>query len=101
MEILNDILSTTLTSFDFSFCISVNILTYLINKTLSDLSNKVISTWTKRLVLLGSIGVISLVWYIMNKDLTLIVNSAILSPVFWSWVVKPLFKKFDIDYNIK
>lgn len=26
-------------------------------------------------------------------------NSAILSPVFWSWVIKPICKYFNIDYK--
>lgn len=100
MEIFNEALSTALTSFDFSFCISVNILTYIINKTLTDIKGAHVSTWAKRLVLLGSIIVIGSVWYFTNQDLKLIINSAILAPVFWSWIVKPAFKKFNIDYKV-
>lgn len=100
MEILNEALATAITSFDFSFCISVNVLTYIINKTLTDIKGSHVSTWGKRLVLLISIVVIGTIWYFTKQDLRLIINSAILAPVFWSWIVKPAFKKFNIDYKV-
>ena len=33
------------------------------------------------------------------SDIKLILNSAILAPVFWSWVMKPICKHFKIDYK--
>jgi hypothetical protein len=29
----------------------------------------------------------------------ILVNSAILAPVFWSWVVSPILKKFGVGYK--
>ena len=36
---------------------------------------------------------------IIGINIKLILNSAILAPVFWSWVMKPICKFFKIDYN--
>lgn len=29
----------------------------------------------------------------------ILVNSAVLAPVFWSWVVSPILKKFGVGYK--
>lgn len=99
MEILNNIIQTTLESFDFSYCIIVNLLTYLIVNTVNDLNNKPLSTWYKRLILLGVIIFISMIYYLCDSSVKILLNSSILAPVFWSWVLKPICKKFGIDYK--
>lgn len=100
MEILNDILQTTLNSFDFAYCIIVNILTYLIIKVIDDFNGiKKVDTWTKRGVLLFVILITGVVYIFVGSDVKLLVNSAILAPVFWSWIFKPICKKFNIDYK--
>ena len=99
MEIFTDTIITALQSFDFAFCISVNVLTYITNKIITDLRGKDTTTWTKRLVLVIAIILMSIVWYLSKQDIKRIINSAILAPVFWSWVCKPIFKKFNIDYT--
>lgn len=99
-EIIIDSIKTTLTSFDFSFCIVVNLLTYFIIKLTDELNGrKKPSTWTKRLILFIVIIITAGVYYIAGFELKLLVNSSILAPVFWSWVIKPLFKTFNIDYK--
>lgn len=100
MEIIGDFINTTLSSFDFSFCISVNILTYLIiNIVISRRGNKDISTWNKRIILLISIICIGVVYIYTGSDIRLVLNSSILAPVFWSWIMKPICKKFKLDYK--
>lgn len=100
MEYIEEIIDITIKSFDFSFCIIVNILTYVIIKLIDDINgiNKV-STWTKRIVMLCSVIVVSIIYYIVEIDLKLIINSAILAPVFWSWIGKPICNKLNIDYR--
>lgn len=100
MEYIKEIIDITIESFDFSFCIIVNILTYIIIKLIDDINgiNKV-STWTKRIVMLCSVIVVSIIYYIVEIDLKLIINSAILAPVFWSWIGKPICNKLNIDYR--
>lgn len=100
MEILNQILETTLSSFDFGFCASVNILTYIVIKAIDEINGKKkVHTWSKRLVLLSSIFVVGIVYYATDTDLKLLMNSAILAPVFWSWIAKPIVDKFKIGYR--
>lgn len=96
---IEDIIKTTLDSFDFGFCIIVNVLTYLIIKWLSESKFKFkITTWNKRLILIIVILIISIVYYLFNVDTKLIFNSAILAPVTWSWVFRPICEKFKLNY---
>lgn len=58
---LDSIIQTTLDSFDFSFCITVNVLTYLIIKCFSESKLKIkMTTWRKRLILIMAILVIGI-----------------------------------------
>ena len=100
MEIINNIIQTTLESFDFAYCIIVNLLTYFIINTInSRQGHKDIGTWTKRLVLLIAILSTGVLYYLIGSDTKVLLNSAILAPVFWSWILKPICKKFKIDYK--
>lgn len=100
MEIITNIINTTLESFDFSYCITVNILTYIIITLIGGKVKKVTtSVWAKRVILLASIVIIGAVYYAIDIDIKLILNSAIVTPVFWSWIMKPICKYFKLDYK--
>ena len=100
MEVLTEIIQTTLNSFDFSYCIVVNVLTYLLIKVADDLNGDAkVGTWIKRLILLGVILFTGVLYCLISIDFKLIINSAILAPVFWSWIIKPICKHFNIDYK--
>lgn len=100
MEIISNIIETTLNSFDFSYCISVNILTYLIINIINSRNGNIdMKVWSKRLILVVSIIAIGAVYYFNDSDIKLIVNSGILAPVFWSWIMKPICRYFKIDYK--
>ena len=100
MEYISQIINTTIESFDFSFCIAVNILTYLIIKLIDELNGyKKVTTWIKRIVMLVTVIVISIAYYITGNNPKLIINSAILAPVFWSWIGKPICDKLNIGYR--
>ena len=99
MEYLNDIIQETLHSFDFAYCISVNIATYIIIKTFDKKYKPKLKTLYKRIVLLLSILVLGVVYYIAGSELKVLINSAILAPVSWSWIFKPICKKLGIDYQ--
>lgn len=95
---INDIIQTTLESFDFAYCIIVNILTYLIIK-LIDNNKTPLTTWKKRVVLLCVILSTGVLYWLFGSDNKVLLNSAILAPVFWSWIMKPICAHFDIDYK--
>ena len=99
-EIINNTITTIISSFDFAYCISVNVLTYLIIKIIDSLNgNKTVSTWSKRIVLLVVIISTGVLYNLIGCDNKILLNSAILAPVFWSWVIKPICKYFKIDYK--
>ena len=95
---IEEAINTTLSSFDFAYCIVVDVLTYLLIK-LANEHNKCKTKWCKRVVLLCVIVLIGLVYWAIGVDRRLIINSAILAPVCWSWVIKPIFKYYNIDYG--
>ena len=100
IEIIINSIQTTLSSFDFAYCISVNVLTYLIIKIIDSLNGKRdVSTWSKRIILLAVILFTEVLYNLIGCDNKILLNSAILSPVFWSWVIKPICKYFKIDYK--
>lgn len=99
METLIENISNNLFSdFDFSFCLVVNILTYLIVNTLT-IFNKQPTTWVKRIILIASTVVLGVVYGFIGSELKVIINSAILAPISWSWIFKPICKKLGIDYK--
>lgn len=100
MEIISNIIEATLNSFDFAYCISVNVFTYLVINIINSRNGNIdMKIWSKRIILIVSIILIGVIYYLNGSDLKLIVNSAILAPVFWSWVMKPICKRFKIDYK--
>jgi hypothetical protein len=100
MEIIANTIQTTLESFDFAFCIIVNILTYFVIRIVNDNNgHKDLTTWNKRIVLSLVILSMGVLYYILGNDTKTILNSAILAPVFWSWIIKPICKHFKLDYK--
>lgn len=99
-EIINNVITTIISSFDLAYCISVNVLTYLIIKIIDELNGKKdVSTWSKRIVLLVVILSTWVLYNLIGCDNKVLLNSAILAPVFWSWIIKPICKYFKIDYK--
>lgn len=94
MEFISDIINSIIQSFDFGFCVTINILTYIIIK----LIKKELTTWQKRIVLVINIIIISIIYALIGIDTRVLVNSIVLTPVSWSWIFKPICKKFNIDY---
>lgn len=100
IEIITNSIQTTLSSFDFAYCIIVNVLTYLVITTISNKNRyKNLTTWSKRLILLIVILFTGVLYTLLDYDVKTLINSAILAPVFWSWIMKPICKRFKIDYR--
>lgn len=90
-----------LSNFDFGFMFIVNVLTYIIIKTIDYFNgdNKV-PTWQKRCALVISIAAMAGIYIAAGYDnAIMLVNSAVLAPVFWSWVVSPILKKLGVGYK--
>lgn len=100
--ILGDTINKIISNFDLSFCVVVNIGTYIIIQLLkSKPFNIICSTWGKRLIFLVIAIICSVVYYFNNIDIKIIFNSVILAPVSWSWIFKPICNKFNIGYKTK
>lgn len=97
----DSIIDNIIGNFDFGYMLVVNILTYLIIKVIDDLNAELpVKKVTKVIILCFSITIVS-VMYICSgyENYITLVNSAILAPVAWSLVFKPLAKKAGIDYK--
>jgi hypothetical protein len=100
--IFNNTISQIMSNFDLSFCVIVNIGTYIIIQLLkSKPFNIICSTWGKRVIFLVIAIICSVVYYFNNIDIKIIFNSVILAPVSWSWIFKPICNKFNIGYKTK
>lgn len=101
MELIEKLLDLIISNFDFSYMITINVLTYIIIK-LVDYFNKQkkVKTIIKRLILVISIIIVT-VSYILTgyQNYIVLINSAIFAPVFYSWVAKPILVKFNIGYK--
>lgn len=101
-EIISTIVNNTINSFDFPFCITVNIFTYLVIKLITDIKPNIkISTWNKRLILFIISVIFAIIYCATGSDVKIVFNSFILAPVSWSWIFKPICDKLGVGYNSK
>jgi len=99
---IDEIIQKVFNNFDFTFILIVNVLTYILINIVDYLNGaKVVSTFTKRVLLVCSIVIIAGCYlYIGDYENKLVLlNSSIVSPVSWSWIIKPICKKYNIDYK--
>lgn len=101
-EVISSIINNTISSFDFPFCVTVNLATYIVIKALTEYNIKIkISTWSKRVIFLIISIIVATIYCVIGSDVKIIFNSFILAPVSWSWIFKPICNKFNIGYNNK
>lgn len=99
MDVINNIINALISQFDFTYCVIVNIMTYLIINFMIKVVGGNIVVPIKRIVLVFSIIVIAAIYYFIGTDIKVLVNSAILAPVSWSWIFKPIANKLGWDYK--
>lgn len=99
METINQITQQVINSFDFTYCVVVNVLTYILVTILIYLCRGNVTRTVKKLTLLFSIIIVSVIYYAVGVDVKLIVNSSILAPVSWTWIIKPILAKIGYDYK--
>lgn len=101
MEYISQIINQIINNFDFSYMFIVNVLTYIIIKIIDYLNDDAkVHKLIKRICLLVSIIFVAIIYKLINYDSNVIlINSAILAPVFWSWILKPICIKLGIDYK--
>lgn len=99
MDVINNIINALISQFDFTYCVIVNIMTYLIINFMIKVAGGNVVVPIKRIVLIFSIIVIAAIYYFLGTDIKVLVNSAILAPVSWSWIFKPIANKLGWDYK--
>lgn len=101
VHIVDSILNQMILNFDFGYMLTINVFTYFVIKVLDELNrDKIVTTWQKRIVLLVAIAIIAVIYKIAgySNDIVLI-NSTILAPVFWSWIMRPILVKLGVGYK--
>ena len=90
------------TNFNFAFVISINVIAYLIITLIGYLTKKEVTKAIKICITIGvSIALFFLYGGITDISKDVLLNSSILAPVAWDWVIKPLCKLVKIDYKEK
>lgn len=98
MEQIIDIL---LDNFNISYMLSINILTYIIIKVVDYFNKQAkVKLIIKRLILMIC-TIVCCILYKTTTDITneILINSTIAAPVFYSWVLKPILNKYNINYK--
>lgn len=99
-DAISNIVNTTIASFDFPYCVIVNILTYIIIKFINARNPRLLGTWSKRLVFFIVSILVAIIYCSNGSDYKIIFNSIILAPVSWSWIFKPICDKLNIGYKL-
>lgn len=102
MNYLDTIINQILNNFDFAYMLIVNVLCFILIKIHDYLNGdgRKVATWNKRLYLVISIIIIGAVYQQAGEiKTTVLVNSAILAPVFWSWIAAPVLRRFGVKYK--
>ena len=96
MELINQILQTIINSFDVTYCLVVNLLTYiLISSITTVIHNQITRVW-KRVILCISIVIVSIAYINFGSiDIRVLINSIILAQISWSWIFKPIVKQMN------
>lgn len=98
-SIITEIIQSILSSFDFTFCLIVNLATYFVVQGLTACKLK-LGTWAKRGILVLIILLMGVLYKVTNADdIRVLINSAILAPVSWSWIFKPILHWLGLDYK--
>lgn len=98
---MDAIINQIISNFDFAYMFVVNILTYILIKVIDWTNgNKIVPIWQKRLLLIISIIIVACVYTFVGYDNKIIlVNSSIVAPIAWSWILRPIFIKLGAGYK--
>lgn len=98
---IDNIINSMLSQFDFSYILAINIVTYIFIQIWDNLNGeKLLTTWEKRLMMLVATAIVLFSYKLCHYDNNImLINSTIVAPVFWSWVLKPILSKLGVDYR--
>lgn len=54
----------------------------------------------KRVITIACAFILGIIYFSLKLgDVKVLINSIILAPVLWSWIIKPILVRFGIDYR--
>lgn len=98
---IQSIIDIIINNFNFGLIISINLLVYGLITIYNALFKKEASKGFKIIITIISIFILGFVYWkteTISKDV--IISSCVSAPLIWDWVLKPIFKKFKLDYKI-
>lgn len=97
---VDEIINYTILNFNFGIIISINVLAYLVIQLIGYFAKKKINKGVKIVVTcVCSICMFLLYGEISDIAKDVLVNSTIIAPISWDWIIKPIAKKLNIDYR--
>lgn len=98
---MESIFSQIINHFDFAYMLIINLVTYFIIKCIDYFNGPIaVPTIGKRILLIASIIIVTCVYISIGYDNKIILfNSAIASPIAWSWILRPIFIKMGFGYK--
>ena len=98
---MENLIQTISDNFNFGLIISINVLVYLIVKSIDSICPKHSTPkWTKMLTTVIVSVVLGILYSLYGGlEFTTILNSCICATVIWDWILKPILHKFKIDYG--
>jgi len=101
MEYVDKVINQIIDNFDFAFMFIINVLSYLIVRMVYSIKKgKYVNTWSKRFILMACTAIVAVIYWVSGYNkIIVIINSAVLAPVFWDWILRPILIKLGIDYR--
>ena len=100
MQWIDRIIDLLVNNFDFAYMLVVNLITYFVIKIIDHANGiKPVPRLIKRLVLVITTIVLGYVYYLNDAPTTQLINSAILAPVAYSWIFRPILIKLGVGYK--
>lgn len=101
MMIHDSIIQQLIDNFNFAYMIIINLITYFIIKFIDYINgDKEVKTITKRITLVLITILCFTVYKLFTEiDSIILINSSVLAPVFWSWILRPIMKKLGLGYK--
>lgn len=98
---MEQIIDQLVANFDFTYMLVINVLTYMLIKFVDHINGeKPVSVLHKRILLLLSIGIVFIIYILIGYDNKLVlINSSIVAPVAWSWILRPIIKHLGGGYR--
>lgn len=98
---MESIFNQIISNFDFAYMLIINLVTYFIIKCIDYFNGPLaVPIIGKRISLIVSIIIVTSIYiYIGYNNKIILFNSAIVSPVAWSWILRPIFIKLGFGYK--